>query len=50
MAGSFVLNDTDTGGVILFGLLMGTSPLRVSPARPSRDPLGLQIPPKPSSS
>jgi len=27
MAGSFALNDTDTGGVILFGLLMGTRPL-----------------------
>lgn len=36
MAGSFALNDTDTGGVILFGLLMGTRPLSISPARLAR--------------
>ena len=44
MAGSFALNDTDTGGVILFGLLMGTRPLRVSPARPARNPFRLPNP------
>ena len=44
MAGSFALNDTDTGGVILFGLLMGTRPLRVSPARPARNRFRLPNP------